>query len=121
MYAVKSDFFHDIDDLADMLRPRTKSVLDRLIGRMAVGQICGEQCVYEIHGPFVPPHQKPVRRPLTTRLIETLSRRLRRIALGGQIRHAANALSRLDDRMLKDIGITRMEIEFIVPRADPRP
>lgn len=121
MYAVKSDFFHDIDDLADMLRPRTKSVLDRLAGRMAVGQIVGERCFYEVHGPFISPDQKPVRRPLTTRLIETLSKRLRRIALVGRLRHAANALSRLDDKMLKDIGITRTEIEFIVPRADPRP
>lgn len=30
MYAVGSDLLHDIEDLADMLRPRTKSVLDRL-------------------------------------------------------------------------------------------
>lgn len=120
MYALRSDF-HDIDDLTDMLQPRTKSVLDRLVGRMAVGQIFGDQFLYEVHGPFVLPHQKPARRPLTTRLIEALSGRLRRIALGAQIRHAANALSGLDDRMLKDIGISRLEIEFAIRRADPQP
>lgn len=53
MYAVGSDLLHDIEDLADMLRPRTKSVLDRLVGRRAVGQIIGEQFIYEVHGPFV--------------------------------------------------------------------
>jgi uncharacterized protein YjiS (DUF1127 family) len=121
MHALKADSFHDIDDLADILRPRAKSVLDRLAGRMAVGQIVGEQFLYEIHGPFVPPHRKPARRPLTTRLIEALSGRLRGIALGGQIRHAANVLSGLDGRMPKDIGISRSEIELSVRRIDPRP
>ncbi|RXT21489.1 hypothetical protein B5U98_13430 [Bosea sp. Tri-39] len=121
MYALKSDLLYDIDDLTDTLRPRTKSVLDRLVGRMAVGQILGEQFLYEVHGPFVPPHRKPARRSLTTRLIEALSGRLRRIAFGVQLRHAANALSGLDDRMLKDIGISRSEIEFSVRQIDPRP
>lgn len=121
MLALRNDFLRDIDDLTDLLRPRTKSVLDRLVGRMAVGQILSEQFVYEVHGPFVPPHQKPARHPLTTRLIQALSGRLRRIALGVQIRHAATALSGLDDRMLKDIGISRSEIEFSVRHVDPRP
>ncbi|RXT57181.1 hypothetical protein B6S44_01705 [Bosea sp. Tri-44] len=121
MYALKSDFLHDIDDLTDMLRPRTKSVLDRLVGRRAVGQILGEQFLYEVHGPFVPPHRKPARRPLTTRLIEALSGRLRSIRDRVQTRRAANALPSLDDRTLGDIGISRSEIEFAVRHADPRP
>ena len=121
MYAVGSDLLHDIEDLADMLRPRTKSVLDRLVGRRAVGQIIGEQFIDEVHGPFVRPHRKPAPRPLTARLIEALSGRLRRICDRVQMRHAANALPRLDDRTLRDIGISRSEIEFAVGRTDPRP
>lgn len=121
MYALRSDFVHDIEDLTDMLRPRTKSVLDRLVGRRAVGQILGEQFIYEVHGPFVPPHRKPARRPLTTRLIEVLSGRLRWIRDRVQARRAANALPSLDDRTLRDIGINRSEIEFAVGRVDPQP
>ncbi|KRE15625.1 hypothetical protein ASE66_12315 [Bosea sp. Root483D1] len=121
MYAVRSDFLHDIEDLTDMLRPRTKSVLDRLVGRRAVGQILGEQFIYEVHGPFVPPHRKPARRPLTTRLIEALSGRLRGIRDRVQMRNAANALPILDDRTLKDIGINRSEIEFAIRRINPQP
>ncbi|HEV7328810.1 MAG TPA: DUF1127 domain-containing protein [Bosea sp. (in: a-proteobacteria)] len=121
MYALRDDFLHDIEDLTDMLRPRTKSVLDRLVGRRAVGQILGEQFLYEVHGPFVPPHRKPARRPLTTRLIEALAGRLRRFRDRVQMRRVANALPSLDDRTLRDIGISRSEIEFAVGRVDPQP
>lgn len=121
MYQVKSDFLYDIDDLTDALRPRHKTAIDRLVGRMAVGQIFGEQYLYEVHGPFVPPHQQPPRRPLTTRLIEALSGWLRGIAQDVRIRRAAIELARLDDRMLKDIGISRSEIEHVVRRPDPKP
>ncbi|RYF28082.1 MAG: DUF1127 domain-containing protein [Comamonadaceae bacterium] len=37
------------------------------------------------------------------------------------MRHAANGLSGLDDGMLRDICISRSEIEFSVPCIDPRP
>lgn len=121
MLALRNDFLHDIDDLTDMLRPRTKSVLDRLVGRRAVGQILGERFLFEVHGPFVPPHQKPARRPLATRLIEALAGRLRRIRDGVQTRHAANALPSFDDRTLRDIGISRSEIDFADGRTDPQP
>lgn len=120
MYALKSDFFYDIDDLADSLRPRRKSAIDRLVGRMAVGQIFGEKYLYEVHGPFVPPHLPPPRRPLTTRLIEALAGRLRDIARHIRLRRAADELSRLDDRMLRDIGLTRWQIEAAALGVDMR-
>jgi uncharacterized protein YjiS (DUF1127 family) len=121
MHALKADFFDDIEDLSDFLRPRSRSVIDRLVGRMAVGQIFGEQFVYEVHGPFIQQHRVPVRRrPLGALVIDVLVERLRRIRDRARMRQAAAALSRLDDRMLKDIGVARSDIAFAVRRTDPR-
>lgn len=111
MYALKSDFLHDTYDLTDAMRPRRKTVLDRLAGQLAIGQIFGEQFLYEVHGPFIAPDPEPARRPLATRLTEALSGRLSDIGRQRHLRRAAHELSRLDDRMLKDIGITRLQIE----------
>lgn len=121
MHALKADFFQDIEDLGDFLRPRSKSVIDRLVGRMAVGQIFSEQFVYEVHGPFIQQHRVPVRRrPLGALVIGALVKRLRKIRHGLQMRRAAAELSSLDDRTLKDIGITRSDIAFAVRRNDAR-
>jgi uncharacterized protein YjiS (DUF1127 family) len=120
MHAMKADFFHEIENLADLLRPRSKSVVDRLVGRLAVGQILGEQFVYEVHGPFIQQHPIPVRRRPRGTLIGALLAGLRRIRHWIQMRQAAAELSSLDDRMLKDIGITRSDIDFVVRRSDPR-
>lgn len=114
MHTPNGDIFFDIGDLADMIRPRRKTVIDRLVGRLAVGQICGDHFLYEVHGPFVAPGREPIRRPMTTRLIEALSGQLGGIARQVRLRRAANELACLDDSMLKDMGITRSEIDCAV-------
>lgn len=87
MYALKNDFFYDIDDLTDVIRPRRKTLLDRLVGRYAAGQI-GRLKAWSSD-----------------------------MAHRHQQRRAALEMSRLDDRMLKDLGITRAEIEVAVSGA----
>jgi uncharacterized protein YjiS (DUF1127 family) len=114
MYTLKNDFLYDIDDLADVIRPRRKTLLDRLVGRMAVGQINGGRFLYEVHGPYATATPEPARRPLIGRLIERLSAWLRETARQIRLRRAANEMHRLDDRMLNDIGITRSQIDAAI-------
>lgn len=117
MYALKNDFFYDIDDLTDVIRPRRKTLLDRLVGRYAIGQILSNQFLFEVHGPFDAAPAIPALRPLIERLIEQLKAWASFMAHRNQLRRAALEMSRLDDRMLKDIGITRTEIEAAVSGA----
>lgn len=124
MYAFKSDllceFGERTDKRATRQKTRPKSTLDRLVGHMALGQIFGDQLLYEIHGPFVPPQCRPVRCPIITRLLKALSGRLCGIACRIPMRRGAYASSGLDDAMLNDIGITRAEMEFAIGRIDQR-
>jgi uncharacterized protein YjiS (DUF1127 family) len=117
MYALNNDFFYDIDDLTDVIRPRKKTLLDRLVGRYASGQILSGQFLYEVHGPFDAVPAAPVRRPFLGRLADWLKAVASDMAHRNQLSRAAQEMSRLDDRMLKDIGITRTEIEAAVSGA----
>jgi uncharacterized protein YjiS (DUF1127 family) len=116
MHALKTDFFYDIDDLADVITPRRKTVLDRMVGRHAIGQILGDRFLYEVHGPFesVAVAQKPSR---LAGLIAAIWAWPGEVAKRGRLRRAHLELSRLDDRMLKDIGISRGEIIAAVSGA----
>lgn len=116
MYALKNDFFYDIDDVADVITPRRKTIVDRLVGRQAVGQIVGDRFHYEVHGPFdtTPATPKPSR---LVSLIATLAAWAAEAARRSRLHRASLELSQLDDRMLKDIGISRGEIMAAVSGA----
>jgi hypothetical protein len=55
MKALTNPFLSEIANLSEIIQPRRKTLIDRLIGRLAVGQVRGEQFVYEVHGPYVVP------------------------------------------------------------------
>ncbi|MDZ4369349.1 MAG: DUF1127 domain-containing protein [Afipia sp.] len=108
MKALTNTFLSEIADLSEIIQPRRKTLVDRLIGRLAVGQIRSGQSFYEVHGPYVFPgrsEQSP-RRPFAP-LISVLKEFGRR----QNLRRAMHDMSQLDERMLKDIGLTRPEIE----------
>jgi len=60
------------------------------------------------------PAEKPVHHGLLRRYREALAGALRNTAEEWIIRRAIDELSALDDRMLRDIGLTRSEIESTV-------
>ncbi|KRE11491.1 hypothetical protein ASE66_23350 [Bosea sp. Root483D1] len=108
MKALTNPFLSEIADLSEIIKPRRKTLVDRLIGRLAVGHIRSGQSLYEVHGPYVVPgrsEQSP-RRPFAP-LIAMLKEFGRR----QNLRRAMHDMSQLDERMLKDIGLTRPEIE----------
>lgn len=114
MYALKNDFFYDIDDLNDVIRLRRKTRLGRLVGRSALGQMLSDQLLYEVHGPAEASSATSAQRPALGRLIDRLRAWTRDWAHRSRLRRATMDMSGLDDRMLKDIGITRSEIEAAV-------
>jgi uncharacterized protein YjiS (DUF1127 family) len=96
-------------NLSEVVKPRRKTLLDRLIGRLAAGQIWGDKYVYEVHGPYVVPDrsQRTPRRPFAPVIAA-----LKSFARRWNAHRAMREMSRLDDRMLKDIGLTRLDIEL---------
>lgn len=112
MQAVYNSFLSDIAELSEIIQPRRKTLVDQLIGRLAVGQIRGEQFLYEVHGPYAVPirSERPRHSPFA-RLIPALKAFVQAYARRQKLRRAAQEMSRLDNRMLKDIGLTRLEIE----------
>lgn len=99
----------ETDNLSEVIRPRRRTLLDRLIGCLAVGQIWGDQYVYEVHGPYViPDRSQQSSRRLFAPVVAVLTTFVRR----QHARRAIHEMSRLDDRMLKDIGLTRLDIAF---------
>ncbi|CAH1651593.1 hypothetical protein BOSEA31B_10665 [Hyphomicrobiales bacterium] len=78
-------------------------------------RIHGNQLLYQIHGPFRYPATGEARArsrwpAALARLIDMLADWRKRHARHRQIRRATFELARFDDRMLADIGLTRLDI-----------
>jgi uncharacterized protein YjiS (DUF1127 family) len=108
MKALTNPFLSEIANLSEIIQPRRKTLIDRLIGRLAVGHIRSGQSLYEVHGPYVVPgrSEQAPRRPFAP-----LIAALREFGRRQNLRRAMHDLSQLDERMLKDIGLSRPEIE----------
>lgn len=75
--------------------------------------VLGNQLLYEVHGPYrIPETERPVHPAVAglARLFASLTAWQRDLARRARLRRAAAELARLDDRMLADIGISRVEI-----------
>ena len=57
---------------------------------------------------------------LFTRIVKLLARLKRAIETELAVRHAIADLSEMNDYMLRDLGVTRCEIERVVRRPDAR-
>ena len=83
-----------------------------------------QRSLYEIHGISAPPRRQSRRgriaRRAITRLLAVLKRMKAAIEAELAARHAIEELARMNDHMLRDLGITRSEIESAVrrPRAN---
>ncbi|MGE7472606.1 DUF1127 domain-containing protein [Bosea sp. NPDC003192] len=82
-------------------------------------RIHGNQLLSQIHGPFQYPHADEScvgsRWPAAlARLTNVLADWRERCARRRRIRRASFELARFDDRMLADIGLTRLDIEAAV-------
>ena len=84
------------------------------------------QSVHEIHGISVLPRRRPRWRSLarfaTARILVVLKGIMKAIEAELAARHAIIELTSMDDRMLRDLGITRYEIKSLIrrPRGDVR-
>ncbi len=119
MHALNTDLLREMGEQNDK-RAGGKSALDRLVRQIAIGQALGDQLLYEVHGPYVHVQCKPARPAMITRAIRRLSGSLCGVARLLPKRRTADMDVRLDNALLKDIGITRSEIEFAVGFADQR-
>lgn len=112
MQTFNNSFLYDIAELSESIQPRRKSLIDRLIGQLAAGQIRGADFLYEVHGPFVvsPQLARPCR-SLFAQSAEAFRTFLLACSRWQECRRAQRDISRLDDRTLRDIGLTRCDIE----------
>ena len=84
------------------------------------------QSLYEIHGISALPRRQPRWRSLARRSISRILAVVKGIAKAIEAelaaRHAIVELTSMDDHMLRDIGMTRCEIENLIrrPRGDVR-
>ena len=83
-------------------------------------EIHSRQSLNEIHGISAPPRRQPrwgsLMRLSIARVLALLKGIARAIAAELAARHAIVELASMDDRMLRDLGITRGEIENLIRR-----
>ncbi len=122
MYALGNRHLSEINMFAGYVRPRRRSLRDRLISRFSVGHILAGQLLYEVHGPF------EVAAAVQRRSGSPAGDAMRRVGeIAGAFaeyrrnRRAACELARLDERMLRDIGLSRTDIALAVSGGLDRP
>src|SRR6266850_1576338 len=80
-----------------------------------------QRSLYEIHGISAPPRRRSRRGRIARRAITRLLAALKgmKAAIEAELaaRHAIEELARMNDHMLRDLGIARSEIESMVRRS----
>ena len=86
-------------------------------------EIHSRQSLYEVHGVGARTRTQSWLLQLIQGIVRLLAKLARALMTEIQARRAAAELHSLDDRMLRDIGVNRCEIDRVVrrPRLGPRP
>jgi uncharacterized protein YjiS (DUF1127 family) len=114
MHALKRDVVYEFSGLTGPFPPRRKSLASYLEARLAIGQILREQFVYEVHGPYVCDAElKPARPSPAWRFARVLGW-LSGLERWIRARRAENEVGELDERLLRDIGLTAGEVHDAV-------
>lgn len=114
MHSLKRDFLAVEAGAAMLVRPRRQPRVAGWFQRLAIGQILREQFVYEVHGPYLAVPEEEPRPPSRGRWIGGFAHWARSLSRRMRLRRVAGDLSGREDRLLKDIGLARAEIDAAV-------